>query len=116
MDYEVRKGDRIAQPIVDRLDDQDWLEVEGLHETERAEKQFGSSRLAPELQQVQPTISFLQADGNHQVYHPFDINQHPILPKEQVLRSYVIIAKASPRNFEEDFRSSVKKAVDEDQN
>jgi len=63
MNYEVRKGDLIAQLIVERLDDQDWMEVEELDMTERAEKGFGSSGL--ELKEVQPTICFLQADGNH---------------------------------------------------
>jgi len=50
MDYEVRKGDRIAQLIVERLDDQDWMEVEELDvtETRRAEKDFGSSGLGTE--------------------------------------------------------------------
>jgi len=87
MNYEVRKGDRIAQLIVERWDDQDWMEVEGLDVTERAKKGFGSSRLGAELKEVQPTIFFLQADGNHQFYDPFDINQHPVLCKGQVLLS-----------------------------
>jgi len=38
VNYEVRKGDHIAQLIVERMDDQDWMEVEGLDATERAEK------------------------------------------------------------------------------
>jgi len=29
INYEVRKGDRIAPLIVERLDDQDWMELEG---------------------------------------------------------------------------------------
>jgi len=65
MDYEVRKGDRIAQLTVERLDDQDWMEVEGLGETERAGKGFGSCGLGAELKEVQQTICFLEADGNH---------------------------------------------------
>jgi len=116
MDYEVRKGDRIAQLIVERLDDQDWMKVEKLDVTERAEKGFGSSGLGVELKEVQPTICFLQADGNHQFCDPFDINQHLILRKEQVLLSKVIIAKASLRKFEEDFLSSVKEVAMEDEN
>ena len=65
MNYEVRKGDRIAQLIVERVDDQDWMEVEGLDVTERAEKGFRSSGLGAELKEVQPTICFLQVDGNY---------------------------------------------------
>jgi len=65
MDYEVRKGDCIAYLIVEWLDDQDLMEVEELDMTERAEKGFGSSGLGVELKEVQPTICFLQADGNH---------------------------------------------------
>jgi len=116
IDYEVRKGDHIAQLIVERLDDQDWMEVEELNGTERAEKGLGSSGLWVELKDVQPMICFLQADGNHQFYDPFDINQHSILRKGQVLLSNAIIAKASLRKFEEDFLSSVKKAAMEDEN
>ena len=116
VNYEVKKGDRIAQPIVERIDDQDWMEVEGLDTRERAEKGFGSSGLGAELKEVQPTIYFLQADGNHQFYDSFDINQYPILRKGQVLLSKVIIAKARLRKFEEDFLSSVKEAAMEDEN
>jgi len=116
INYVVRKGDRIAPLIVERLDDHDWMELEGLDVTERAEKGFGRSGLGTELKQVQPTIFFLQADGNHHFYDPFDINQHPTLPKGQVLLSNAIIAKASLRKFEEDFLSSVKEAAIEDEN
>jgi len=116
MDYEVRKGDRIAQLIVERLDDRDWMEVEELDMTERADKGFGSSELGTELKEVQPTICFLQADGNHQFYNSFDINQHPMLRKGQVLPSNAIIAKASLRKFEEDFLISVKEVAMEDEN
>ena len=73
-EYEVRKGDRIARLIVERLDDQDWLEGEELDVTERREKGFGSSGLRVELKEDEPTIYFLQADGNHQFYDRFDIN------------------------------------------
>ena len=45
INYEVRKGDRIGQLIVEWLDDQGWIEVEGLDVTERPEKGFGSSGL-----------------------------------------------------------------------
>jgi len=116
MDYEVRKGDRIAQLIVEGLDDQDWMEVEELDVTARAEKGFGNTGLGVELKEVQSTICFLQANGNHQFYDPFDINQHPILRKGQVLLSNAIIAKASLRKFEQDFLSSVKEAAMEDEN
>jgi len=116
IDYEVRKDDRIAQLIVEWLDDQDWLKVEGLDVTERAEKGFGSSGLGAELKEVQPTICFLQADGNHQLYDPFDIDQHPISHKGQVLLSKAIITKASLRKFEDNFLSSVKEAAMEDEN
>jgi len=83
---------------------------------ERAEKGFGSSGLGAELKEVQPTICFLQADGNHQFYHRFDINQHLILRKGHVLLSNAIIAKACLSKFKEDFLSSVKKVAMEDEN
>ena len=116
INYEVRKGDRIAQLIVERLNDQEWMEVDGLDETETAEKGFGSSRISTELKEVQPMIWFLHADGNHQYYDPYDINQHPILCKGQVLLSNTIIAKANLRKFEEDFLASVKEMAKEDEN
>ena len=81
--YKVRKGDRIAQLIVERLDDQEWMEVDGLDEMARAEKGFGSSGLGMELKEVRPTICFLHADGNHKFYDSFDVNQNPILRKGQ---------------------------------
>ena len=33
LDYEVKIGERIAQLVVERIDDQDWMEVDGLDET-----------------------------------------------------------------------------------
>ena len=116
LDYEVSTGDRIAQLTVERLDDQEWMEVEGLDVTERAEKGFSSSGLSTVLKEVQPMICFLHADGNYQFYDPFDIEQHPMLRNEQVLLSNTIIAKANLRRFEEDFLSSVKEMVKEDEN
>jgi len=102
INYEVRNGDWIVQLIVEGLDDQDWIEVEGLEGAERAEKGFGTSGLGTESKDVQPTICFFQADGNHQFYDPFDINQHPMLRQGQVLLSNPIIAKASLKKSEED--------------
>ena len=116
MNYEVRKGDGVAPLIVERMDDQDWMKVEGWDATERAEKGFGCSRLGLELKEVQPMICFLQAHGNYQFYNPVDTNQHPILRKGQVLLSNGIMAKASLRKFEEDFLSPVKEAAMEDEN
>ena len=116
LNYEVRKADRIARLIVERLDDQDWMEVEGLDVTERVEKVFGSSGLGVELKAVQQMICFLQADGNHQFYNPFDINQYPILHKDHVLLSNAIIANTKLRKFEGDCLSSVKEAAIEDEN
>jgi len=65
LDYEVKIGERIAQLIVESRGHQEWMETEELQETERAEKGFGSSRTAVELKETDPTICFLQADGNH---------------------------------------------------
>jgi len=81
-----------------------------------AEKGFGSSGLRAELKEVQRTLCVLQADGNHQFYDPFDINQHPILSKGQVYRSNAIIPKAILRKLEPDFLSSVKEAPEDDEN
>jgi len=115
INYKVRKRDWIAQQIVEWLDDEDWIEVEGLDVTESAGKGFGRSGLGTEVTEVQPTICFLQADGNHHLCDSVDINQHLILRKGQVLLSNAIIAKASLRKFEEDFISSVKEAAMEDE-
>jgi len=92
------------------------MEVEGLDVMERVEKGFGSRGLGTELKVVQPTICFLQADGDYPFYDPFDINQDPILSTDQVLRSNAIIAKATLRKFVEDFLSLVKEAAMEDEN
>ena len=81
LDYEVKIGERIAQLVVERIDDQDWMEVDGLDETERAEKGFGSTGTGLELKESQPTICFFQAEGNQEFYDSSDINQHPILRK-----------------------------------
>jgi len=88
---------------MERIDDQDWIEVDGLDGTERAGKGFGSSGTGLELKEIQPTICFLQADGNHECYDSSYINQHPILRNGQVLLSNVIIAKANLKGFEADF-------------
>ena len=92
------------------------MEVEGSDETERAEKGFGSSGISTELKEAQLMICFLDADGIHQYYDPYDIDQHPILCKGQVLLSNAIIAKANLRKFEKDFLASVKELAKEDGN
>ena len=84
--------------------------------TVSAEKGFGSSRLGAELKEVQPTICFLQPDGNHQFDDPLHINPHSILRKGQVVLSNAIIAKANLRKFEQDFLSCFKEAAIEDEN
>ena len=114
-DFEVKKGDRIAQLIVERIDDQDWMEVDRLDETERAGKGFGSTGSGLELKEVQPTICFLQADGNHQFYDSSDMDHHPILCKGQTLLSNAIITKANLRKFEEGFLLSVREAAEMDE-
>jgi len=108
LEYEVKIGERIAQLVVERIDDQDWMEVDGLDETERAEKGFGSTGTGLELKETQPTICFHQADGNHEFYDSSDINQHPILRKGQVLLSNTIIAKANLKGFEAEFLAKVR--------
>ena len=111
--YEVKIGEHIAQLVMERIDDQDWMEVDGLDETERAGKGFGSTRTRLELKETQPTISFLQADGNHECYDSSDIHQHPILRKWQVLLSNTIIAKANLKGFEADFLTKVREMAEE---
>jgi len=114
LDYEVRIGEGIAQLFVARIDDEDWIEVDGLDKTERAGKGFGSSGTGLELKETEPTLCLLQAHGNHQFYDFFDINQHPILCKGQVLLSNTIIAKANLKGFEADFLAKVREVVEED--
>jgi len=114
LDYEVKIGERIAQLVVERIDDQDWIEVDRLDETERAGKGFGSTGTGLELKETQPTICFLQADGNHEFYDSSDINQHPILHKGQVLLSNTIIAKADLKGFDADFLAKVREMAEED--
>ena len=114
--YEVRKGARIAQLLVERLDDQEWVQADRLDENERAEKGFGSSGICTELKEVQPTIDFLQADGNYQLNDPFDIDYHSILSKGKVHLSKAIITKVTLQKFEEDFVTSVKEMAKENEN
>ena len=114
LDYEGKIGERIAQLVVERIDNQDWMEVDGLDGSERAGKGFGSTGTGLELKEIQPTICFLQADGNHEFYDFSDINQHPILRKGQVLLSNTIIAKANLKGFEADFLAKVREMAEED--
>jgi len=114
LDYEVKIGEHIAQLVVERIDDQDSMEVDGLNETERAGKGFGSTGTGLELKETQPTICFLQADGNHEFYDSSDINQHPILRKGQVLLSNTIIAKADLKGFDADLLAKVREMAEEE--
>jgi len=114
MDYQVKIGERIVQLIVERIDDQEWMEMDRVDETERAGKGFGSSGTGLELKETQPTICFLQADGNHQFYDSSDINQPPILRKGQELLSNTIIAKANLKGFEANFITKVRELAEED--
>ena len=109
LDYEVKMGERIAQLVVKRIDDQGWMEVDWLDGTKRAGKGFGSTGTGLELKETQPTICFLQADGNHEFYDSSDINQDPILRKGQVFLSNTIIAKADLKGFDADLLAKVCK-------
>ena len=80
LDYKVKIGERIAQLMGERMDDQKWMETEELAETERAEKGVSSIGTGVELKETQPTICFLEADSNHEFYDSSDINQHLISP------------------------------------
>ena len=102
-DYEIKAGDRRAQLIVEKIDEQDWEDVEMLDETDRADKGFGSTGTGLELKETQPTICFLYSDGNYEFYDTPDTYHHPTLRKGQVLISNAIIAKANLKKFEVDF-------------
>ncbi len=41
--YEVARGDRIAQLVIQRVEEVSWLEAEALNETERGQGGFGHS-------------------------------------------------------------------------
>ena len=114
LDYEVKIGERLPHLVVERIDDQDWMQVDGLDETERAGNGFGSTGTGLELKETHAEICFLQADGNHEFYDSSDINQHPILRKGQVLLSNTIIAKANLKGFEADFLAKVREMAEED--
>jgi len=98
---------------MERIDGQKCQEVDGLDETEKAGKGFGSSRTGLKLKENQPRIYFLQGDGNYQFYDFSDIYQHPILPKGQVLISNTIIAEANLKGFEADFFTKVGELAEE---
>ena len=100
--------------MAERIDDQDWMDVDGLGETERAGKGFGSMGTGLEWKETQPTICILQPDGNHEFYNSSDINQHPILREGQVLLSNTIIAKANLKGYEADFLGKVREMTEED--
>ena len=66
-DYQIKTENRIAQPIVEKIIDQDWEDVDMLDETDRADKGFGSTGIGLELKETQPTICFLYSDGNSRI-------------------------------------------------
>jgi len=114
LDHEVKIGEHIVQLVVKRIDDENWMEVDELDETERAAKGFSSTGTGLELKETQPTICFLQADGHHQFYDFSDINQHSILRKGQVLLSNAIIAKANLKGFEANLLAKVCEMAEKD--
>jgi len=93
IDYRTKIGERIVQLIVEKIDDQEWMEMDRLDETERAGKGFRSRGTRLEFKETQPTICFLQANANQEFYDYSDINQHPILRKGHVLLFNTIIPK-----------------------
>ena len=113
-DYEVKTGNRIAQLMVETIIDEDWEDVELLDEKERADGGFGSTGLGLEFQETQPTICFLDSDGNHEFYNTVDTYHHPTLRRGQILMSNAIIAKANLKKFEIDFLIKVRQAAIED--
>jgi len=96
------------------MDDQAWIDTEELDETERAERGFRSSGTGVELKETQPTICFLQADGNHEFYHSSHIDQHPILRKGHVLLSNTIITKANLQGLAAYLLAKVHEMAEED--
>ena len=42
-DYKINKGDKIAQAIIQKVEDVSFLDVDSLSDSERGEKGFGSS-------------------------------------------------------------------------
>src|SRR5437588_10237478 len=100
--YQIRKGDRIAQIIVTQIDDSELMEVDELRGTERANKGFGSTDSIPtralETTEVDPTISFLQADAsNNEYFDTSDEAHHARLKDGIVLMSNAIIRSEERR-------------------
>ena len=44
-DFEVKSGDRIAQIVLNKVEQINWIEVDELDETERGEGGFGSTKI-----------------------------------------------------------------------
>ena len=44
-DFEVKSGDRIAQIVLNKVEQINWLEVEELDETERGDGGFGHTKI-----------------------------------------------------------------------
>src|ERR1700709_2536568 len=111
-DYKVTKDDRIAQMIIEKSDDQELLEVQGLANTERAGSGFGSS----DLKAQRPTVCFLQANYNmNQYFDKHDEENSPRFNTEIEMLSNAIIAKAELKKFDVDFLRKVKEAATKDE-
>jgi len=119
-DCRIKKGDRIAQLIIEKINTSDMMEVDELEVTERAHSGFGSTDMSPKrtisVTDAQPMICFLQADANNNEYFDVeDIGNHPRLRQEHVLMSSAMISLVEMKVFEADLIAMVVAAGERDQ-
>lgn len=61
-DFEVKKGDKVAQLVLEQIFETEVEEVDSLDETERGEGGFGSTGLATKME-MEPETKRLKVDG-----------------------------------------------------
>ena len=113
--YEFKADDRIAKPIVERIQTSETITVKERVETECGTKGFGSSDIGPkrlitaEAQIIM--MCFLHPDPRNITYYDKeDIHTHPDLTDEITILSSAMIAAVQMPTMDESFLNRIRAA------
>ena len=118
-DHQFKAGDRIAQIIVEKIQQDEAMEIDELDETERGTEGFGSPDLGLKrlitTKETKVTMCFLNPNPEYNEYlDDEDIERNPRLRQEGVMLSNAIIAAVHMQTMDESFLNKVRMAGKED--
>ena len=106
--YELKPGDRIAQPIVEQIQTHDAMEIDNLEDTDRGTKGFSSSDIGPKrlitCEELKVKMCFLNPDPQDNSYFDEeDIHTCASLQDEVIMLSSAMIAEIEMQTVDDSF-------------